>query len=46
MSKVKVLNHDEDKLCNKCGKTVFVGLKRHDESIFWNDRCYSFFWLW
>lgn len=27
MSKVKVLNHDEDKLCNKCGKTVFVGLK-------------------
>ena len=24
---IKTLNHDEDKLCNKCGKTVFVGPK-------------------
>jgi hypothetical protein len=27
MSIVKVISHEEDKLCNKCGKTVFIGQK-------------------
>jgi len=27
MNIVKVISHEEDKLCNKCGKTVFIGPK-------------------